>query len=82
MVGLMEDEVDRAQFRGHGLGFASLRRGLEITSNLGINPTLVTCDDDNPVSRHIIEKAGGRYESNYTGPDVVVPVRRYWFDKL
>jgi len=68
------------EFRGLGFGFAALRRGLQMTSSLGIERTLVTCDEDNPVSRHIIEKTGGRYESSYVGPDVVVPVRRYWFE--
>jgi predicted acetyltransferase len=67
------------EFRGRGVGFACLQRGLAITSSLGIEPTLVTCDDDNAISRHIIERAGGRYESSYAGPDVTVPVRRYWF---
>jgi predicted acetyltransferase len=70
------------EFRGRGLGSACLRRGLEITSRLGLSSTLVTCDDDNPISRHIMEKAGGRYESSYIGADVVVPVRRYWFGQL
>jgi predicted acetyltransferase len=67
------------EFRGRGLGSACLRRGLEVTSRLGLASTLVTCDDDNHISRHIIEKAGGRYESSHVGPDVPVPVRRYWF---
>jgi predicted acetyltransferase len=66
-------------FRGRGIGAACLRRGLAITSSQGIARTLVTCDEDNPISRHLIECAGGRYESSYTGPDVTVPVRRYWF---
>jgi predicted acetyltransferase len=66
-------------YRNRGVGAAALRRGLELTASLGIAATLVTCDDDNVVSRRIIEKAGGRYESSYTGPDVGVPVRRYWF---
>ena len=68
------------EFRGRGAGTQCLQRGLAITSSLGIRQTLVTCDDDNQVSRHIIERAGGRYESSYAGPDVTVPVRRYWFD--
>lgn len=65
-------------FRNRGYGAAALRRGLELTATLGIASTLVTCDDDNPASRHIIEQAGGRYESSYTEPGSV-PVRRYWF---
>jgi predicted acetyltransferase len=66
-------------FRSRGVGTACLQRGLALTSSLGIEQTLVTCDDDNAISRHIIEHAGGRYESSYAGLDVTVPVRRYWF---
>lgn len=67
-------------FRGRGFGSAALLRGLQLTAALGISSTLVTCDDDNAVSCRILEKAGGRFESAYSGPDVEVPVRRYWFD--
>jgi predicted acetyltransferase len=70
------------EFRGRGVGTACLQRGLAITSSLGITQTLVTCDDDNATSRHIIERAGGRYESSYAGPDMTVPVRRYWFSAM
>jgi predicted acetyltransferase len=69
-----------SEFRRRGVGSACLRRGLEIAKSLGLSSVLVTCDDDNPVSRRIIEKAGALYESSYVGPDALVPVRRYWLE--
>ena len=65
-------------FRRQRLGTRMLRRGLECTAALGIRSALVTCDEDNAASRRIIEAAGGIYESSYAGPDVRVPIRRYW----
>jgi predicted acetyltransferase len=67
-------------FRGRGVATQMLRRGLQITADLGIARVLVTCDEDNAPSRRIIESAGGAYESSYAGADVRVPIRRYWFD--
>jgi predicted acetyltransferase len=66
------------ELRGRGIGKRMLQRGLEITTALGIKRVLITCDENNAASRHIIESAGGVYESSYTGADVKVPVRRYW----
>jgi predicted acetyltransferase len=63
------------EFRSQGLGTACLQRGLEITSTLGITRALVTCDEDNHISRRIIEHAGGHYESSHPAP---TPIRRYW----
>ncbi len=69
------------EFRRRGFGSAALRRGLELTSSLGISSTLVTCDEDNEASRRIIEHTGGRYESSHLGADMTVAVRRYWFER-
>jgi predicted acetyltransferase len=66
-------------YRGRGIGKRMLQRGLHITASLGIQRTLVTCDEDNAASRRIIESAGGVYESAYVGADVRKPIRRYWF---
>ena len=66
-------------FRGRGIAKRMLQRGLELTRALGIDRALVTCDENNGPSRHIIESAGGVYESSYTDTDGSVPVRRYWF---
>jgi predicted acetyltransferase len=67
-------------YRGLDIGKRMLQRGLELTAALGIQRTLVTCDEDNAASRRIVKGAGGVYESSYTGADVRVPIRRYWFD--
>ena len=66
-------------FRGRGIAKRMLQRGLELTRALGIDRALVTCDENNGPSRHIIESASGVYESSYTDTDGSVPVRRYWF---
>jgi predicted acetyltransferase len=66
-------------YRGQGIGKQMLQRGLQLTAALGIQRTLVTCDEDNAASRRIVEGAGGLYESSSTGADVRVPIRRYWF---
>jgi predicted acetyltransferase len=68
-------------FRGLGFGKRMLQRGLDLTADLGIERVLITCDEDNTISRRIIENAGGRYESSYAGADVRVPIRRYWIDE-
>lgn len=66
------------EFRGRGVAKRMLQRGLELTRALGIERALVTCLETNAPSRHIIEAAGGAYESSYAGADVGVPIRRYW----
>jgi predicted acetyltransferase len=66
-------------YRRRGIGKRMLHRGLELTAALGIQRALVTCDEGNLPSRRVIEGAGGVYESSYTGADVKVPIRRYWF---
>lgn len=66
-------------FRRQGIGRRMLQRGLQLTAALGVQRSMVTCDEDNVASRRIIESAGGVYESSYAGPDVKVPIRRYWF---
>jgi predicted acetyltransferase len=45
---------------------------------MGIDRVLITCDDDNPGSRLIIERNGGVLENVVAQPDRNVPKRRYW----
>jgi predicted acetyltransferase len=66
-------------FRSQGVGKQMLQRGLQLSAALGINPVLVTCDEDNTASRRIIEGAGGVFESSHVSAEVRVPIRRYWF---
>lgn len=67
------------EFRGRGIGKRMLERGFEVTKGLGIQRVWVTCEDDNVVSRRIIEGAGGVYESSYFSVDGATLTRRYWF---
>jgi predicted acetyltransferase len=64
-------------FRRRGYASEILRQSLERARARGVDPVLVTCDDDNVGSATIIERAGGVLE------DTVVDeagglTRRYW----
>jgi len=66
-------------FRRQGHATEMLRQSLRIAHDrLGIDPVLVTCDDDNVGSIRTIEKNRGILEDIVTGPDVAKPKRRYW----
>jgi predicted acetyltransferase len=58
--------------RREGHATAMLGRALPWALDLGIDPALVTCDDDNVGSIRVIEAAGGVLE------DVRGSKRRYW----
>jgi predicted acetyltransferase len=58
--------------RREGHASAMLRHALPWALGLGIDPALVTCDDDNVGSIRVIEAAGGVLE------DVRGAKRRYW----
>lgn len=58
--------------RREGHASAMLAAALPIAHDLGINPALITCDEDNVASRRVIEKAGGVYD------DTRGIKRRYW----
>ena len=58
--------------RREGHATAMLRQSLSWARGLGIDPALVTCDDDNVGSIRVIEAAGGELE------DVRGEKRRYW----
>ena len=58
--------------RREGHATAMLQHALTWASGLGIDPALVTCDDDNVGSIRVIEAAGGVLE------DVRGTKRRYW----
>jgi predicted acetyltransferase len=62
--------------RGHATQI--LAQSLVIARSLGIDPVLLTCDDDNAGSAAVIEAGGGRLENIVdTGPGEP-PKRRYW----
>jgi predicted acetyltransferase len=58
--------------RREGHASAMLQQSLPWARELGIDPALVTCDDDNIGSIRVIENAGGELE------DVRGAKRRYW----
>jgi predicted acetyltransferase len=62
----------RPSARRQGVATAALRLGLGLAARLGIDPALVTCEDDNVASARTIEANGGVLE------DVRGTSRRYW----
>ena len=54
--------VVRPSARGRGAATAMLRAALPVANQLGIDPALVTCDDDNRASSRVIETCGGVFE--------------------
>ena len=62
----------RPSARGRGVATEALRLVLDRAQWIGLDRVLVTCDDDNPASRAVIEGAGGVLE------DVRGGVERYW----
>ena len=61
--------------RGNGHAADALRQVVAVAGrDLGIEPVLVTCDEDNLASARTIEKGGGQLE------DVRRGKRRYWID--
>lgn len=63
--------------RGRGLAQRGLRLALDILRERGMDRALLTCNDDNAASAHIIEKAGGQRIENVTLENGVLE-RRYW----
>jgi predicted acetyltransferase len=68
--------------RCNGYGTVILRLLLNEAKDQGIDPVLITCDDDNIGSRKIIEKNGGIFENAvpYNRNGSTVLKRRYWID--
>ena len=62
----------RPSARGRGVATQALSLMLPLAAAHGIDPVLVTCDDDNLASATVIERNGGVLE------DVLRGKRRYW----
>lgn len=62
----------RPSARRQGVATAALGLMLTEAARLGINPVLITCDEDNEGSRRTIEGAGGVFDGSIEGK------RRYW----
>lgn len=68
----------RPLFQGRGFGTEMLRQALVIARSYGIDPVLMTCDDDNLASAAMIERCGGVLDSTVDPIEGVERVRRYW----
>lgn len=53
----------RRSRRGEGQATAMLAAALPLAHDLGIDPALVTCDEDNVASRLVIERNGGVFDN-------------------
>ena len=67
----------RPQFRGRGHAKEILRLSLAVLDDRGIDPVLVTCDDDNIASARVIEANGGLLDDIVMG-ELGTMKRRYW----
>jgi predicted acetyltransferase len=70
----------RPAFRRRGYATEILRQSLIIARSYGIDPVLITCDDDNVGSAAVIESSGGSLERVVPASesDTGVAFRRYW----
>jgi len=64
-------------YRRRGYASEILRQSLELVHDRGVDPVLVTCDDDNVGSATVIERAGGVLE-NLVENESGTQTRRYW----
>ncbi|WP_151525912.1 GNAT family N-acetyltransferase [Serinicoccus kebangsaanensis] len=66
------------QHRGRGHATEILRQSVARLRGLGVDPVLVTCDDDNLASATVIERCGGVLEDVRVPPGGGTAKRRYW----
>jgi predicted acetyltransferase len=67
------------EFRRRGYGTRLLTLALRIAGDeLGIDPVLVTCDDDNAASIRVIERNGGVLQDVLAADGRDARIRRYW----
>ena len=67
-------------YRRRGYATEILRQSLERIRALGVDPVLVTCDDDNVGSARVIEAAGGVLE-DVVENEAGTQTRRYWISR-
>jgi predicted acetyltransferase len=68
----------RPAHRRQGYATEILRQSLTLATGRGIDPALVTCDDNNVASAAVIERCGGVLDGIVTDPKTGAPKRRYW----
>lgn len=66
--------------RGKGYGTKMLRLTLEQTRNMGLNRVLLTCNQDNHASAHVIQKNNGKFASEGLLESNNKVIHRYWID--
>ncbi len=65
--------------RGHAAEI--LRQALIVARSMGVDPVMVTCDDDNAGSIAVIESCGGKLGQVMPPPvNARVGIRQYWFE--
>jgi predicted acetyltransferase len=69
----------RTAFRRRGFATQILTQGLAIANARGVDPVLVTCDDNNIASAGVIERCGGVFDSIFVDDDT--RIRRYWISR-
>lgn len=65
--------------RGKDYGREILILGIPKAKDLGLLKVLLLCSEENIISRKIIERNGGMYESSINTPDGEI-LRRYWIN--
>ncbi|CAH0526023.1 GNAT family N-acetyltransferase [Vibrio hippocampi] len=65
-------------FRGQGYGKQMLKLALPVAHDLGLDPVLITADEDNVASRRVIETNGGRLDNIVMGEVFTNLLARYW----
>ena len=70
----------RPSERGKGYAKLILKLSLEKCKELHISKVLVTCREENPASRKVIEDNGGIYENSLYIEENDKTYRRYWID--
>jgi predicted acetyltransferase len=70
----------RPSLRGRGLATHQLALAVQAAADRGIQRVLVVCDRDNTASARVIEKNGGRMESEIISEETGKLIQRYWID--
>jgi len=70
----------RPSLRGRGLATRQLALTLEAAGRRGLRRVLVVCECDNAASTRVIEKNGGRMDSEVTAEETGKLMRRYWIE--
>jgi predicted acetyltransferase len=68
-------------FRGRGVATEMMRQALPVARALGLTTVLLTCDDTNEASIHVIERNGGSLRET-RALDANRPLKRYYWINL